>query len=114
MDTGDGICTIRPLPPQVAAQLKSSAAIPSLASVVLGLVANSLDANARKVNVSVDFSRGAASVEDDGMGIPPKEFGDSGGLGRPHRRNLNTISISKSLTAFRYLQIQMLKRYSWT
>ncbi len=77
--------SILPLPPQVAAQIVSSTSIPSLTSVVLGLISNSLDAGACKIDVNVDFSRGAASVEDDGVGIPPKEFTDSGGLGKIYR-----------------------------
>ncbi len=76
--------SILPLPPQVAAQIESSTSIPSLACVVLGLIANSLDAKACKIDVSVNFSRGAASVEDDGVGIRPEEFTDSGGLGKIH------------------------------
>ena len=95
MKTGNNTSFIRPLPPQVAAQIKSSTTIPSLVSVILGLVANSLDARARKINVTADFGRGAACVEDDGSGIPPKEFGVSGGLGRPHRRKpLSDVMIS--------------------
>lgn len=77
--------SILPLPPHVAAQIASSISIPSLASVVLGLIANSLDAEASKIDISVDFSRGVASVEDNGVGIPPKEFSDSGGLGKTFR-----------------------------
>ena len=82
---GDVAQSIQPLPPHVAAQISSSTAIPSLTSVTLGLLANSLDAEAQKIQVSVDFSRGIVSVEDDGCGIPPKEFFDSGGLGKLHR-----------------------------
>jgi len=81
---GDHPHAILPLPPQVAAQIKSSTAVPSLASVALGLIANSLDAEARIVTINVDHSRGSVSVEDDGIGISPKEFGDSGGLGRQY------------------------------
>lgn len=77
---------IKPLPAEVAAQLKSSIAIPSLSSAILGLVANSLDAGARKVDVIVDFARGSCVVEDDGYGIAPSEFGENGGLGKPYRK----------------------------
>ena len=76
---------ILPLPPELAGQIKSSSTIPSLASVVLGLIANSLDAAATKVDVRIDFGKGAVSVEDDGYGIPPKEFSEEGGLGKMHR-----------------------------
>ena len=76
---------ILPLPPEVAAQIKSSITITSLSIVVLGLLANSLDADSRRVDINVDLRRGAASVEDDGIGIPPKEFGENGGLGKSYR-----------------------------
>ena len=77
--------SILTLPPEVAAQIKSSTTITSLSTVVLGLLANSLDADARRVDINVDLRRGAAWVEDDGNGIPPQEFGELGGLGKPHR-----------------------------
>ena len=77
--------SILPLPPEVAAQIKSSTTITSLSAVVLGLLANSLDADARRIDINVDLRRGAASVEDDGNGIPPKEFDECGGLGKPYR-----------------------------
>lgn len=77
--------SILPLPPDVAAQIKSSSTITSLSVVVLGLLVNSLDADAQRIDISVDLSRGAASVEDDGDGIPPKEFSEHGGLGKPYR-----------------------------
>ena len=77
---------IRPLPAEVAAQIKSSTAIPSLSSAVLGLVTNSLDAEARKVDIIVDFGRGSCVVEDDGYGIAPSEFGENGGLGKTYRK----------------------------
>ncbi|KAL9066168.1 MAG: hypothetical protein Q9161_007761, partial [Pseudevernia consocians] len=76
--------SILPLPPEVAAQINSSTTITSLSIVVLGLLANSLDAGARRVEINVDLRRGAVSVEDDGNGIPPKEFGENGGLGKPY------------------------------
>lgn len=75
---------ILPLPVEVAAQLKSSTAIPSQECVVVGLVENALDASARKIEVSVDFRRGSCSVEDDGYGILPVEFSEIGGLGKPY------------------------------
>lgn len=84
---------ILPLPKDVAAQIKSSISINSLDNVVLGLIENSLDARARKVDVTVDFQRGACIVEDDGCGIPSLEFSENGGLGKPHREN--HLSIAK-------------------
>ena len=95
--------SILPLPPEVAAQIKSSTTITSLSLVVLGLLANSLDANARRVDVNVDLRRGAASVEDDGDGIPPKEFGEHGGLGKPYREMGTGYTIEAWLTRRRYI-----------
>lgn len=73
---------ILPLPADVIAQIKSSTAITSLTGVVLDLIRNSLDADSLKVNISVDFPRGICTVEDDGVGIPPAEFREDGGLGK--------------------------------
>ena len=77
--------SILPLPSEVAAQIRSSTAIPSLNSVVIGLVKNSLDAGARQLYIDVDYARGNCTVEDDGYGIPPSEFTEDGGLAKPHR-----------------------------
>ena len=79
------IPAIRPLPEEVAAQIKSSITISSLSSVVLGLVENSLDAGANTIEIYLDYGRGTCSVEDDGHGIAPVEFGDGGGLVKPYR-----------------------------
>ncbi|KAK8038889.1 hypothetical protein PG993_007300 [Apiospora rasikravindrae] len=76
--------SIKPLPPDVAAQIKSSITITSLNDAICGLVKNSLDAKATKVTIFVDYSRGNCTVEDNGEGILPAEFRDSGGLGKPH------------------------------
>ena len=78
--------SILPLPLEVAAQIRSSTTINSLSTVILGLLANSLDADARRVDINIDLRRGGASVEDDGDGIPPQEFGEYGGLGKPYRK----------------------------
>ncbi|KAH7179526.1 uncharacterized protein B0J16DRAFT_347129 [Fusarium flagelliforme] len=75
---------IRQLPQDVVDKLKSSVNITSLNGVVCGLIANSLDAGASKVNISIDYSRGNCTVEDNGSGIPPEEFKDGGGLGKLH------------------------------
>jgi hypothetical protein len=74
--------SILPLPAEVVAQIKSSIAIVSLTSVVLELFKNSLDARAAKIEATIDFARGACTVEDDGLGIAPCEFGEDGGLGK--------------------------------
>ena len=77
--------SIRALPANVVAQIKSSATITHLNGVVLELLKNSLDADARTVTITVDFQRGGCTVEDDGCGIPPAEFQDGGGLVKLHR-----------------------------
>lgn len=76
--------SIQPLPCDVVAQIKSSAAITSLNNAIYGLVQNSLDAGATEINISVDYRRGNCSVEDNGVGIPPANFREDGGLGQPH------------------------------
>ncbi|KAL1864699.1 DNA mismatch repair protein [Diaporthe australafricana] len=76
--------SIKPLPADVVAQIKSSVVITSLNNVICGLIENSLDAEATRVNLSVDYSRGNCSVEDNGTGIQPSEFQTDGGLGRLH------------------------------
>lgn len=73
---------IVPLPPDVAAQIKSSTAIPTLNSVVVGLIKNALDAGSSRVDIEVNFGRGSCVVEDDGYGIAPVDFGEAGGLGK--------------------------------
>ncbi|KAK3370817.1 hypothetical protein B0T24DRAFT_300424 [Lasiosphaeria ovina] len=76
--------SIRPLPGDVVAQIRSSSAIATLNDAVCGLIRNSLDAGASKINVLVDYSRGNCHVEDNGLGIPPANFGEDGGLGKLH------------------------------
>lgn len=80
--------SIRPLPPDVAAKIKSSTSITHLNGVIVELVKNALDANAHTVLVTVDFKRGSCTVEDDGEGIRAAEFEPSGGLGKAHRMSL--------------------------
>ncbi|KAF2204701.1 hypothetical protein GQ43DRAFT_408934 [Delitschia confertaspora ATCC 74209] len=74
--------SIKPLPEDVIAQIKSSTSIVSLSGVVIELLKNSLDARASKVDVTVDFARGGCCIEDNGFGIAPSEFRPDGGLGR--------------------------------
>ncbi|KAF5024339.1 hypothetical protein F66182_3616 [Fusarium sp. NRRL 66182] len=76
--------SIRPLPQDVVDKIKSSVNITSLSGVVCGLIANSLDAGASKIIISIDYTRGNCTVEDNGSGIPPQEFKDGGGLGKLH------------------------------
>ncbi|RYO75564.1 hypothetical protein DL766_003592 [Monosporascus sp. MC13-8B] len=79
--------SIQRLPKEVIGQIKSSTTITSLSGVVCGLVKNSLDAEATKIAVSVDYARGNCSVEDNGLGIPPAEFKLDGDLGKLHSRH---------------------------
>lgn len=78
--------SIRLLPPDVVAQIKSSTTITSLNGVVCELVKNSLDAESTKISIDVDYARGGCVVEDDGLGIMPAEFLESGGLGKMYRK----------------------------
>lgn len=80
------VSAIRPLPADVLSQIRSSVTIATLNDVVLNLVKNSLDSNASRIEVAVDYSRGSCSVEDDGVGIEPVEFSERGGLGKLHRK----------------------------
>jgi DNA mismatch repair protein MLH3 len=84
---------ILPLPPEVVAQIKSSATIVSLAGVVLELLHNSLDAQASRIEATIDFARGACIVEDDGLGISPHEFREDGGLGKLYCKRRPPYSI---------------------
>ena len=76
--------SIQRLPEDVIGQIKSSITITSLNTVICGLLKNSLDSKATKINVSVDYARGNCSIEDNGLGIPPSEFRPDGGLGKLH------------------------------
>jgi DNA mismatch repair protein MLH3 len=76
--------SILPLPDHVAAQIRSSTAIMSLSGIVLELVKNALDADATRLEITIDYARGACTVQDDGLGIPPLEFREEGGLGKLH------------------------------
>ncbi|GKT76647.1 vacuolar membrane protein [Colletotrichum tofieldiae] len=76
--------SIKPLPEDVIRRIRSSATVTSLNGVVCALVKNSLDAGATRLNITVDYSRGNCTVEDDGLGIFPFEFRETGGLGKPH------------------------------
>ncbi|PKY01915.1 hypothetical protein P168DRAFT_240632 [Aspergillus campestris IBT 28561] len=75
---------IKPLPPEAVAKIKSSTSVTNLNDVIVELVKNALDANARTVFVTVDFQRGGCVVDDDGDGIPPGEFEAHGGLMKAH------------------------------
>jgi DNA mismatch repair protein MLH3 len=77
---------INPLPPNVVAEIKSSIAITTLNRVVLGLVENSLDAGATRIDVQVDQGRAGCVIEDNGLGIHPAEFVVAAGLAKMHRQ----------------------------
>ncbi|KAL6824450.1 hypothetical protein J3E69DRAFT_292050 [Trichoderma sp. SZMC 28015] len=76
--------SIRPLPEDVVGKIRSSSTITSLNGVVCGLLKNSLDAGATKVNIYVEYGRGNCIVEDNGLGIVPGDFAEDGGLGKPY------------------------------
>ncbi|KAL6689861.1 hypothetical protein J3F84DRAFT_391020 [Trichoderma pleuroticola] len=76
--------SIRPLPEDVVGKIRSSSTITSLNGVVCGLLKNSLDAGATKVNIYVEYGRGNCVVEDNGLGIVPGDFAEDGGLGKPY------------------------------
>ena len=77
--------TILPLPAEVVAHITSSSKVTCINDVVMGLLRNALDAESNIVEISVDYQRGGCVVEDNGHGIPPKEFHEEGGLGKKHR-----------------------------
>lgn len=76
--------SIRPLPEDVVGKIRSSSTVTSLNGVVCGLLKNSLDAGATKVNIYVEYDRGNCNVEDNGLGITPGDFAEDGGLGKPY------------------------------
>lgn len=76
--------SIRPLPEDVVGKIRSSSTITSLNGVVCGLLKNSLDAGATKVNIYVEYGRGNCTVEDNGLGIVPGDFAEDGGLGKSY------------------------------
>lgn len=79
--------SIQPLPRKAVEQIKSSLTITTLNQAVLGLLENALDASATKIHLSVDYCRGSCTIEDDGHGIHPAEFQETGGLGKQHRKS---------------------------
>ena len=106
--------SIQPLPPEVIAQIKSSATITTLNGVILDLLKNSLDAGSTKIEVNLDYSRGACTLEDNGLGVLPVEFHEKGGLGKLHHSSKlsskipvhgGTGTFLASLSAISYLTI---------
>ncbi|TKA23410.1 hypothetical protein B0A50_07286 [Salinomyces thailandicus] len=82
---------ILPLSADAIAQIHSSKNITSLHGVVLALLENSLDADASKIDVTVDFRRGCCTVEDNGIGISTSEFVQHGGLGRMYHTSKRAV-----------------------
>lgn len=70
--------SIEQLSASVISQIQSSVQITSLGDVVLGLFDNCLNAEATKVNISLDIERGSCTVEDDGCGITPGRLTENG------------------------------------
>ncbi len=105
--------SILPLSADVAKQINSSTAIPSLNSVVVGLFKNSLDAGARRVDVHIDYGRGACTVEDDGHGIGPSEFAIDGGLAKQHRECALSQWFGDSTYLSRYIEGKRLPSSPW-
>ena len=99
--------TILPLPAEVISQIKSSATITSLAGVVLSLMQNSIDAEAQRITIDVDFARGSCVVEDDGVGIPPHEFMGNGGLGKLYRKSVKICYRNKTLSQPNWLPFRL-------
>jgi DNA mismatch repair protein MLH3 len=60
---------IAPLPDQTRSFLRSTVILSSLVQVVSELIQNSLDANARNLDISTDCDEWSCCVQDDGDGI---------------------------------------------
>ncbi|KAM0711808.1 hypothetical protein Q7P35_001177 [Cladosporium inversicolor] len=82
---------ILPLSEDDISRINSSKQITSLSGVILALLENALDAEATKINVSVNFARGSSIVEDNGTGISSVEFSEHGGLGKTHHTSKATF-----------------------
>lgn len=76
--------SIRPLPPESQAQIRSSVVITSLNDVIIGLFENVLDAGATSVDIRLDYVKGYCSVIDNGVGIAAEDFAPEGHLGSLH------------------------------
>jgi len=60
---------IAPLPPRTRSILRSTVILSSLVQVVSELIQNSLDANARSIQVGIDCDEWSCWVQDDGTGF---------------------------------------------
>ena len=88
--------SIFPLPSDVRAQIQSSITITSLEDVVVELVKNALDAEATEIKIHLDSSKGACEVKDNGVGIPPADFGADGSLGRQFRKRASEVYVASA------------------
>lgn len=80
------VMSIQQLPQDVVDGITASMRFTSVNDVICGLLKNALDAGATKIKVHVDHVRGNCRVEDNGVGIPPAEFRQDGGLGKLQRK----------------------------
>jgi DNA mismatch repair protein MLH3 len=90
-------CPILPLSVEAQLQLKASVALNSLNDSIIGLVKNSVDAQAQRIHIEFDYSRGNCCVEDDGVGIPAVEFEAGGGLGLMHCERTEGLKTSDEI-----------------
>ena len=90
-DATPSTMSIKSLPQDDIDKIKSSVAITTLNGVIDGLLRNSLDASATTVYLNLDYAKGNCTLLDNGDGIPPQEFGDTGGLCKLHRKSLQEL-----------------------
>ena len=88
---------ILPLSAETISQIHSSKNITSLPGVVRALAENSLDAGSNRIEIAADFRRGGCTVEDNGSGVPPDEFLETGSLGRMYHTSKHAGSSSDEL-----------------
>lgn len=65
---------ILPLEMETQTKLASSVRLLSLNQVIMGLLENALDARSRTIRITLNYSWGFCSVQDDGVGIDKQEF----------------------------------------
>ena len=85
---------ISPIPEDIAAKIKSTVAINSLSDVAIGLLRNSLNANATNVNLRLTLSTGSCCCEDNGVGISKEQFAHNGVFGAASRTSRFTVEES--------------------
>lgn len=73
------IGVIKPLPTKTTSLLRSTLIIPSLPSILIELVQNSLDAKASNITVSFELDNWTIKCEDDGYGLTNLEMLKVGG-----------------------------------